>query len=71
LCRCIDDISIKESSLTITTGINPSLATFLSPKIGYLKAAEIAEEAMKKNPLIDIAVKRRILSADEADNLLI
>ena len=36
--RCVDDISIKESRLTITAGMNPSLATLLSPKIGYLKA---------------------------------
>ena len=68
--RCVDDISIKESRLTITAGMNPSLATLLSPKIGYLKAAEIAEEAMKnKKSIKDIAVKRGILSEDEADNL--
>ena len=50
--------------------MNPSLATLLSPKIGYLKAAEIAEEAMvNKKSIKDIAVKRGILSEDEADKL--
>ena len=68
--RCIDDISIEESNLTITAGMNPSLATLLSPKIGYLKAAEIAKEAMEnKKSIKDIAIKRGILSADEADKL--
>ena len=68
--RCIEDISINESKLTITAGMNPSLATLLSPKIGYLKAAEIAEEAMvNKKSIKDIAVKRGILSEDEADKL--
>ncbi len=68
--RCIDDITINESSLTITAEINPSLATLLSPKIGYLKAAEIAEEAMEnKESIKDIAIKRGILSVDDADKL--
>jgi aspartate ammonia-lyase len=68
--RCIDNIVIEESNLTITAGMNPSLATLLSPKIGYLKAAEIAKEAMEnKESIKDIAIKRGILSADEADKL--
>jgi fumarate hydratase class II len=50
--------------------MNPSLITLLSPKIGYLKAAEIAEEAMEtKESIKNIVLKRGILSADEADKL--
>jgi|NGEPerStandDraft_6_1074524.scaffolds.fasta_scaffold23727_3 aspartate ammonia-lyase len=68
--RCINDITIEESSLTTTAGMNPSLITLLSPKIGYLKAAEIAEEAMEtKESIKNIVLKRGILSADEADKL--
>ncbi len=68
--RCINGISVEESNLTNTAGINPSLATLLSPKIGYLKAAEISKEAMEnKESIKDIAVKRGILSQDEADKL--
>ncbi len=68
--RCINDISVEESNLTNTVGMNPSLATLLSPKIGYLKAAEIAEEAVENNESIkDIVVKQGILSAEEAEKL--
>jgi aspartate ammonia-lyase len=68
--RCIDGISVKEEKLKITAEMNPSLATLLSPKIGYLKSAEIAKEAMEKNMSIrDLTVKKGLLSADEADKL--
>ena len=68
--RCINDISIEESNVNITAEMNPSLATLLSPKIGYLKAAEIAEEAMENNESVkNIVVKKGILSADEAEKL--
>jgi aspartate ammonia-lyase len=68
--RCIDDIKINEESLRKTAGMNPSLATLLSPKIGYLGAAELAKEAMKKNQSIrDLAVKKGILSVEEADKM--
>ena len=50
--------------------MNPSLITLLSPKIGYLKAAEIAEEAMEnKESIKNIVLKRGILSEEEADKL--
>ncbi len=50
--------------------MNPSLATLLSPKIGYLEAAEIAKEASKKKESIkDLVVKRGILSIEEADRM--
>ena len=68
--RCIEGIQVNEEQLRKVAGINPSLATLLSPKIGYLHAAELAREAMKTNqPIKDIAVKKGILSKEEADNL--
>ena len=61
---------VNEEQLRKVAGINPILATLLSPKIGYLNAAELAKEAMKTNqPIKDIAVKKGILSKEEADNL--
>ena len=51
-------------------GINPSLVTILSPKIGYLKAAELAREAMETNQSIrELAVKKGIVSFEEAEKL--
>jgi len=68
--RCIEDIQVDEESLEKIAGINPSLATILSPKIGYLKAAELAQEAMETNqPIKELAVKKGIISFDEAEKL--
>ncbi len=66
----IEGIRIDEEKLRNIAGMNPSLVTLLSPKIGYLKAAEIAKEALeKKESIRDLVVERGILSADEADKL--
>lgn len=68
--RCIEDISINEEQLKEVAGLNPILATLLSPKIGYLQAAELAKEAMETHQSIkDLTVKKGILSEDEADEL--
>ncbi len=68
--RCIEGIKVNEEQLRKVVGINPILATFLSPRIGYLGAAELAREAMETNqPIKDIAVLKGILSKEEADNL--
>ncbi|HML04996.1 MAG TPA: aspartate ammonia-lyase [Methanobacterium sp.] len=68
--RCIEGISINEEHLRKIAAMNPILATLLSPKIGYLDAAEIAKESMKtKKPIKDIVINKGILSNEEADNL--
>ncbi len=66
----IEGIRIDEENLRNIAGMNPSLVTLLSPKIGYLKAAEITKEALeKKESIRDLVVERGILSVDEADKL--
>ncbi len=68
--RCIEGILVNEERLKTIAGMNPILATLLSPRIGYLKAAELAKEAMQTNRSIrDLAVEKGILSKDEADRL--
>ncbi len=68
--RCIDDIVTNEENLKNIIGMNPSLATLLSLKIGYLGAAELAKESIeKKKSIRDLAVLKGILSAEEADQL--
>lgn len=68
--RCIDGIVTNEENLKNIIGMNPSLATLLSLKIGYLGAAELAKEAIeKKKSIRDLAVLKGILSAEEADQL--
>jgi aspartate ammonia-lyase len=68
--RCIDDIQANEIRLMSSVGMNPALATLLTSRIGYLRAARIAEEAMeKRRPIRDLAVEKGILSEKEADAL--
>jgi aspartate ammonia-lyase len=67
---CIDGILADEERLRMIAGMNPILATLLSPKIGYLRAADLAREAMEtKQSIRDLAVKKGILSDEEADRL--
>jgi len=48
-----------------------ALATALTPKIGYHRAAELANEAQKKNLTIrEIAGSRKILDKKTLDELL-
>jgi aspartate ammonia-lyase len=68
--RCIDGIQANDLRLMSSAGMNPALATLLTSRIGYLRAARIAEEAMeKKRPIRDLAVEKGILSEKEADAL--
>ncbi|HUK92911.1 MAG TPA: aspartate ammonia-lyase [Methanomicrobiales archaeon] len=68
--RCIDGIQANDLRLMSSAGMNPALATLLTSRVGYLRAARIAEEAMeKRRPVRDIAIEKGILSAKEADAL--
>jgi len=68
--RCIEGIQANDMRLMTSVGVNPALATLLTSRIGYLRAAKIAEEAMeKRRPVRDLAVEKGILSEKEADAL--
>jgi aspartate ammonia-lyase len=68
--RCIDGIQANEVRLMAHAGANPALATLLTSRIGYLRAARLAGEAMeKKRPVRDIAIEKGILTREEADAL--
>jgi aspartate ammonia-lyase len=68
--RCIEGIRVNEERLGMIVERNPILATLLSPKIGYLQAAELAREAMQTGQSIkDLAVKKGMLSEEEANEL--
>ena len=68
--KSVEGIRTDEENLRNIAGMNPSLATLLSPKIGYLEAAEIAKEASeKKKSIKDLVVERGILSIEEADRM--
>lgn len=66
--RCIEGIWADEKKLRKIAGMNPSLATILSPKIGYLKAAEVVKESMeKKKSIEELVVENGLLTAQEAE----
>lgn len=68
--RCIRGITAdKERCRTGIEG-NPMLATILAPRIGYLKAAELAIESEQTGrPVKELAIEKGIISMDEADVL--
>ncbi|AKB25614.1 Fumarate hydratase class II [Methanosarcina sp. MTP4] len=69
--RCVEGIKANEESCRAYLELNPILVTFLTPKIGYLKAAELAKEALERRvPVAEVAVMRGVLSKEEADELL-
>lgn len=69
--RCVKGIKAHENRCREYLDLNPILVTFLTPRIGYLKAAEIAKEALEKRVSIkEIIVTKGILSKEEADKLL-
>ncbi len=66
--HCIDGIEPNRDHLLMYVSTNPVLSTLLTPKIGYLKAAEIAHESMVQHRSIqNLAVEKGILSEAEAD----
>ncbi|KUG05709.1 aspartate ammonia-lyase [hydrocarbon metagenome] len=68
--RCIEGIRADEERMYRNAAMSPGLATLLSPRIGYLAAAELAREAAETAQSIrDLTVAKGILSGEEADRL--
>ncbi|HOA68878.1 MAG TPA: aspartate ammonia-lyase [Methanosarcina thermophila] len=69
--RCVEGIKANEDRCRAYLELNPTLVTFLAPKLGYLNAAEIAKEVLDKRiPVKEVLVMRGLLSKEEADELL-
>lgn len=68
--KCVDGITADEERCRTYLENNTSLAAFLSPKIGYLKASKIAEKALKeKRSLKDVVIGKGILKPTEAERI--
>jgi fumarate hydratase class II len=49
---------------------NPSLATYLSPYIGYLEASKIAKQALKEGRSVkEIALEKGLLTSEELEKI--
>lgn len=68
--KCISGIEADEAKCRSYLDKNPSIATFLDQHIGYLKAAEIAKEALRRNMSVrDLVIEKGILSKDDLDRI--
>jgi len=68
--KCILGIEADEARCRGYLDKNPSIATFLDPYIGYMKAAEIAKESLRRNVSVrDLVIEKGILSKEEVERI--
>ncbi|MDH3972771.1 MAG: aspartate ammonia-lyase [Deltaproteobacteria bacterium] len=68
--RCIDGIIANEDRCRDYAEKTVGLATFLNRHIGYYKAAELSEEALKKGLTIrELVIEKGILAKEEVDKI--
>jgi len=68
--RCISGIEADEGKCRSYLEKNPSIATFLDPYIGYMKAAEIAKEAVaRKVSVKDLVLEKGILTKEQVEQI--
>ena len=68
--RCVKGITVDEKRCEQYLEKNPSMATLLAPKIGYLEAAKIAKQAQAENRTVkEVALEKGLLSKEELDKI--
>ncbi len=68
--RCVKGITVDEKRCEQYLEKNPSLATLLAPKIGYLEAAKIAKQAQAENRTVkEIALEKGLLKPKEIEKI--
>ena len=68
--KCVKGITVDKERCAQYLEKNPSLATLLSPYIGYLEAAKIAKQAQaEKRTVKEVALERGLLSKEELDRI--
>ena len=69
--RCLKDITADAERCQYYAERSPSLATALSPHIGYAQAAELAKEALKNNQSVkELALSKKIMDVDKLEKIL-
>ncbi len=69
--RCVDGITANEDTLRARVANSIGLVTALSPTIGYVRATEIAQEALRSGRgVVDLALERGVIAPAELDRLL-
>ncbi|HUS56788.1 MAG TPA: aspartate ammonia-lyase [Thermoplasmata archaeon] len=68
--KCVSGIEADADRCRGYLEKNPSIATFLSPHIGHMKAAEIAKEALERGLSIrDIVIEKGLMSKKDVERI--
>jgi aspartate ammonia-lyase len=68
--KCIEGIDADKERCRAYLKLNPALATFLTPRIGYLGAAKLAEEALERGISVsEVAVEKGLITREEASQI--
>jgi len=68
--KCVQGIIVNEKQCEQYLEKNPSLATLLAPKIGYLEAAKIAKQAQAENRSVkEIVLEKGSLKPEELEKI--
>ncbi len=68
--KCVEGITVDEKRCTQYLEKNPSLATFLSPQIGYLEAAKIAKQALEQGRSVrEVALEKGLLKPEDLEKI--
>ncbi len=68
---CVDGITANADRLERYLIASTALATILTPKLGYLKVAEVIHDSEKLHvPVKELLVARKLLTSEEVDALL-
>jgi aspartate ammonia-lyase len=68
--KCVEGIVADEVRCARNVNKNPSLAVFLSPYIGYLKASKLAQQALKEDRSVkEIVLKQKLLDPEDVERI--
>jgi aspartate ammonia-lyase len=68
--KCVQGITVNENQCEQYLERNPSLATLLATKIGYLEAAKIAKQALAENRSVkEIVLEKALLTSEEIEKI--
>lgn len=68
--KCVRGITVNEKRCEQYLEKNPSLATLLAPKIGYIEAAKIAKQSEKENRTVkEVALEKGVATKEELEKV--
>ena len=68
--KCAEGIRVDEQRCAGYVDKNPALATFLSPKIGYIAASKLAKQALNEGRSVrEVALEEGLLNSEDVEKL--